>query len=129
MDIVVADRTTSGDETARLLLAGVPSPITLRELIRFRVREEVARYNAAPSAHHRGLVPPTEEEAARNAGVLRRPGRLDWERQADAALAAFGRNGFFVFVGDRQYDDLDAEIPLANAAEVTFVRLVPLVGG
>jgi len=32
---------------------------------------------------------------------------LDWRAQADTALSAFGRNGFFVFV----------------------VRLVPLAGG
>ncbi|NHO85139.1 hypothetical protein HA073_29415 [Micromonospora sp. CMU55-4] len=55
--------------------------------------------------------------------------RLDWERQADAACAAFARNGFVLLVGDRQVEDLDEEIDLLADPEVAFVRLVPLVGG
>jgi hypothetical protein len=39
------------------------------------------------------------------------------------------RNGFFVFVGDRQVDDLDEVLTLAGTDVVSFVRLVPLVGG
>jgi hypothetical protein len=100
MRIVLADTTASGTETARLLLDDVPSPIRLRDLIRHRVREEVARDNAQ-----------------------------DWQAQADAAVTAFGRNGFFVFVGGRQVEDLDEELTLAEADVVSFVRLVPLAGG
>ncbi len=33
----------------------------------------------------------------------------------------FGRNGFFVLVGDRQVEDLDAELGLDEASEVAFV--------
>jgi hypothetical protein len=46
MDVLVTDATTTGRDTARLLLRGVPALLTLRDLIRFRVREEVARHNA-----------------------------------------------------------------------------------
>jgi hypothetical protein len=49
--------------------------------------------------------------------------------QADAALRAFGRNGFFVFVGDRQVEDLNEELALAEADVVSFVRLVALASG
>ena len=113
MRIVLADTTASGTETARLLLDDVPSPVRLRDLICHRVREEVARYNTRPVARFNGLVQPT----------------LDWRAQADAALSAFGRNGFFVFAGDRQVEDLDEELALAEAAVVSFVRLVPRAGG
>lgn len=104
MTIVVTDTTPTGTETARVLLADVPNPVTLRELIRHRVREEVARHNAGPR-------------------------RRDWQAQAAVALDSFQRNGFFVFVGDRQVTDLDEELTLAETDEVSFVRLVPLVGG
>ena len=57
------------------------------------------------------------------------PARIDWEQQADAALTAFGRNGFFVLVGDRQVEDLDEELTLDDASRVVFIRLVQLVGG
>lgn len=129
MDLVVTDATATGKETARLLLEGLPSPLTLRDLIRFRVREEVARHNASPAPRFNGLVQPLDAEAHLNGYVLPRTRRLDWEVQAATAIQAFKRNGFFVFVGERQVDDLDQELSLADADVVSFVRLVPLVGG
>lgn len=129
MNVVVTDATPAGKETARLLLEGVPSPITLRELIRLRVREEVAAHNARPNSRFHGLVQPSETEARLNGYSQTPVRRIDWEKQADVALTAFGRNGFFVFVGARQVDDLDEELTLAEADVVSFVRLVPLAGG
>jgi hypothetical protein len=129
MNVTVADASAPGGETSRLLLEGVPSPVSLRDLIRFRVREEVARYNANPVPRFNGLVQPLGAEATVNGYRLRQPRRLDWEKQAETALDAFGRNGFFVFVGDGQIDQLDEELTLAETDVVNFVRLVPLVGG
>lgn len=129
MRVIVTDATASGQEQARMLLDNVPSPVLLRDLIRYRVREEVARFNARPGPHFNGLVQPTDSERTLNGFALRRPRQLDWEVQAESALHAFGRNGFFVFVGDRQVDDLDQELTLAETDVVSFVRLVPLVGG
>lgn len=129
MDVTIVDATASGRETARRLLAGVPSPVSVRELIRFRVREEVARYNANPAPRSSGLVQPVDAEAVLNGYSSRRSRRLDGERQAATALEAFEHNGFFVFVGGRQVDDLDEELTLADTDVVSFVRLVPLVGG
>ncbi len=126
MRIVLADTTAAGTETARLLLDDVPSPIRLRDLICHLLREEVARYNADPVPRFNGLVQPTDAERTLNGYVLR---ALDWRAQADTALSAFGRNGFLVFVGDRQVEDLDEELTLAEADVVSFVRLVPLAGG
>jgi hypothetical protein len=97
MDVVVADATATGDETARLLLEGVPSPLTLRELIRLRVREEVARFNASPGPRFHGLAGTADGEPGRAARGLPRARRLDWEAQAALAVEAFERNGFFVF--------------------------------
>jgi len=129
MRIILADTNASGTETARLLLDDVPSPIRLRDLICHRVREEVARYNAHPVPRFNGLVQPTDAERTLNGYVLRVPRALDWRAQANAAVGAFGRNGFFVFAGDRQVEDLDEELTLAEADVVSFVRLVPLAGG
>jgi hypothetical protein len=129
VDVVIVDATASGRETARQLLAEVPSPVSLRELIQLRVREEVARYNANPAPRFNGLVQPLGFEAILNGYSLTRPRRLDWEKQAAIALEAFEHNGFFVFVDDRQVDDLDEELTLADTDVVSFVRLVPLVGG
>jgi len=53
----------------------------------------------------------------------------DAGRAYEHAIEAFGRNGFVVLVGDRQIEELDQELELASATEVTFLKLVPLVGG
>jgi hypothetical protein len=127
--LVIHDESASGQSLASLELIDLPERITVRELIRHRVREEVARHNAGPSMPWRGLVTP-EEAAAR--GLTRgvsRSTRVDWEQQAASAEKAFDRNGFFVLVGDRQVESLDEVIELSRDEHVAFVKLVPLVGG
>jgi hypothetical protein len=123
------DETATGREVDRWTLPDLPDRITVRELVRLRVREEVARHNAAPAQHFRGLVQPTDAEATLNGYRLRTPRRLDWERQADTAVAAFAANGFFILVDDHQVEDLDETIDLTGDIDVAFVKLVPLVGG
>ncbi|NRQ36727.1 hypothetical protein HII36_33555 [Nonomuraea sp. NN258] len=126
---IFRDETATGRALDEFSLPGLPDRITARELMRLRVREEVARYNAAPSHHFRGLVKPTDAESELNGYRMRTTRKLDWERQADAAEAAFARNGFLLLVGDRQITDLDLEIDLTLDPVVSFVKLVPLVGG
>jgi hypothetical protein len=128
MAVTIRDELVSGGQTG-LVVLDVPDVISLRDLIRLRVREEVARYNAQPTDHFRGLVRPAGAEEERAGYRMPRRQRIDWERQADAALTAFTGNGFLVFVGDRQVDDLDERLHLDEASNVSFVRLVPLVGG
>jgi hypothetical protein len=109
----------------------VPAAVTLRDLIRTRVREEVAKANAAigQGRAFRTLVQPTEAEGTLNGYRLGKGRTIDWRRQADKAEAAFGRNGFFVLVDGRQVEGLDEELALTADAEIRFVRLTPLVGG
>jgi len=64
-----------------------------------------------------------------NGYALRTPRRIDPETQTELALKAFAGNGFLVLVGDRQVTELDEEIDLVLGTEVTFLKLVPLVGG
>ncbi|MBP2706085.1 hypothetical protein JOL79_19950 [Microbispora sp. RL4-1S] len=127
--VTFRDESATGRALEEFTLPGLPERTSARELVRLRVREEVARYNAAPSHHFRGLVKPTDAEAELNGYRMRTVHRLDWEKQADAAEAAFARNGFLLLVGDRQIDDLDTEVDLTVDPVVSFVKLVPLVGG
>ncbi|MDG4826313.1 hypothetical protein O7635_31065 [Asanoa sp. WMMD1127] len=109
VDVVVRDETMTGQAIESWSLPGLPVEMSARELLRLRVRDEVARRRAT------GLVPadPTEP----------------WAAQADAACRAFDRNGFVMLVGDRQIESLDEMIDLRTEPSVAFVRLVPLVGG
>ncbi|MFI6482254.1 hypothetical protein ACIBH1_30280 [Nonomuraea sp. NPDC050663] len=127
--VTFRDETATGRALAEFSLPGLPERISARELVRLRVREEVARHNAAPSRHFRGLVTPTDAERDLNGHRLRAARKLDWEKQAAAAEAAFARNGFLLLVGDRQIEDLDTEIDLTADPVISFVRLIALVGG
>jgi len=118
-EVLVRDETMAGRAIDEWILPDLPDEITARELLRLRVREEVARFHAAAGAVFRGLTDFT----------VRRGERLDWTAQADAACAAFTRNGFVMIVGRHQVDDLDQLIDLRGDPTVAFIRLVPLVGG
>ncbi|UOY01694.1 hypothetical protein [Blastococcus sp. PRF04-17] len=124
--VTFRDETATGKSLHSFDVPDVPDSITVRELVRLRVREEVARHNAAPGSEYRGLVRPADaaDGARRHA-----PRRLDWEVQADVACWAFERNGFFVLVADRQVESLEEVVDLTVASDVAFVKLVPLVGG
>jgi hypothetical protein len=127
--ISIVDETTAGREHDAWHLEIFEERLALREIIRRRVFQEVAEHNAQRSGDFRGLVRPTPVERALN-GPRRDDHRpVDPQRQYDRAVAAFGRNGFIVLVDDRQVDDLDAQVDLHADTKVTFLRLVPLVGG
>lgn len=124
----VVDETTTGGRRDAWHLEIFEERLPLREVIRRRVFQEVAELNARRSSRYPGLVEPTETERTLN-GARREPRRLVAEEQYARALEAFGRNGFVVLVGDEQVDGLDAQVELRAGTEITFLRLVPLVGG
>ncbi|MBQ1049839.1 hypothetical protein KBX50_15365 [Micromonospora sp. C51] len=104
--------------------------LTLRELIRRRIHQEVAEHNAASPEPRRLLVQPTSTERALNGDRGEQPRRrVDPQLQIALAEQAFRGNGFVVLVGDRQIEELDDEVDLRRDTEVTFLKLVPLVGG
>ena len=55
--------------------------------------------------------------------------QIDWKPQFDKAIDAFGRNGFFILIDDKQAEDLDHEFVIGHGTVMSFVRLTPLVGG
>ncbi|WP_375423342.1 hypothetical protein [uncultured Friedmanniella sp.] len=125
----ISDQRASGRVEAAWVLFGLTDLVTVRDLIRSRVREEVARFNLSERTTFSGLVQPTETEAVANGYRLTRSRALDWERQADIAEQAFMANGFFMLVDGVQVEELDHLIDLRTDPEVGFIRLVPLVGG
>ncbi|MFD0902652.1 hypothetical protein [Actinomadura sediminis] len=127
--VTFRDETAAGRPVAEFSVAGLPGRMTVRELIRLRVREEAARHGASPSGRFDGLVRPDGGEARPDGNRPRDPRELDWERRAEIAERAFLGNGFIVFAGDRQVEDLDAEVDLTSDSSLVFLRLVPLAGG
>jgi hypothetical protein len=128
--ITIIDESTQGGQRT-WDLDFLDEIVTLRELIRRRIYQEVTEYNARLSGCFQGLVQPTAAERALNgSGYQVKPMHtLDWQAQYEKALEAFTRRNYIVLVNDTQVTDLDASIEMRTGTEVTFFKLVPLVGG
>ena len=120
--VTVVDETTAGTRGEAWHLDIFEETRTLRELIRRRVFQEVAEYNAKPHPVFQGLVRPADAEVTLNGYTLRSKRHVDPEKQVASALAAFERNGFVVLVDDRQVEDLDATLALSIDTRVTFLK-------
>jgi hypothetical protein len=127
--LTVRDENTSGGTLHEFALEVLTERITVRELIRSRVYQEVQDYNRRQPPVYRGLVQPTDAEATLNGYHLRQARLIDWKKQYDKAVAAFETNGFLVLIDDKQAESLDEEIVVRPDTRVSFLRLTPLVGG
>lgn len=128
--LTYTDETATGRELHRWTVPDLPERISVREMVRLRVREEVARHNAGTAPQvFQGLVQPRETEATATGFRFSRPRKLDWEEQADVAETAFTSNGYFILVDDHQVETLDEVVDLTTDPHVAFVKLVALVGG
>ena len=127
--LTIHDETTSGKKTNTFTLDCLTERMTVREVIRARIYQEVQDYNLKDREYFRGLVEPAEAEKTLNGYKLRERRKIDWKDQYEKALDAFQRNGFFVLVGDHQAETLDDDFEVGVDTEVSFVKLVPLVGG
>ncbi len=129
--LTIRDETTSsfGGGNEEFTLDVPTERITVRELIRARVYGEVRDYNHRQPEYFRGLVQPTDAERTLNGFKVQRRRRIDPHKQFEGAIESFYRNGFLILVNDRQVDELEEEIEIRPETTVTFLKLVPLVGG
>jgi hypothetical protein len=118
-----------GDDDSGFLLEVPEERITVRDLIRARVYREVRDYNLDQPEYFQGLIQPSDAERSLNGFKMRRRRRIDPDKQFELAKRSFYTNGFILLVDDRQVDELDVEIEIRPDTTVTFLKLVPLVGG
>ena len=127
--LTIKDATASGKTTGETVIEFLTEHITVRELIRSRVYQEVQDFNRRQPEHFRGLVQPTDAEQTLNGYKLKERREINWTTQFEKACDAFERNGFVILVDDQQVDDLDQPVILSPGTQVSFVKLTPLVGG
>ncbi len=133
MLLCIRDETAMGDSLHELSLEFLRERISVRELIRERVHHEVKEFNRRKSeVVFRGLVQPEDAERILNGpkdSRLKEHRPIDWEAQFERALQGFSNNRFFILIDDRQAESLDQEFVIGSASNISFVKLVPLVGG
>ena len=127
--VKVRDESTAGGSLQEFALELLTERITVRELIRSRVYQEVQDYNQKQPEVFRGLVQPTDAEVTLNGFKLKQRRPIDWKKQFDKAIEAFESNRILILVDDKQVDSLDQEIEVKPGTEVSFLRLTMLVGG
>ena len=127
--VTMIDETGIGNKTLEKTFSFQNEQLSLRELLRERVFREVGNYNARQPSAFQGLVQPNETEKTLNGFKFKRPRILDAEKQFEKAIRAFDERSFIVLVNDIQVDDLDTRLELNSVKELTFLKLIPLIGG
>jgi len=132
--LTIRDETASGRVYHEVPLEFTSEKITVRELVRERVCQEVEDFNRRQGEQvFRGLVQPTDAERVLNGAVdeyhFKQHRQIEWKPQFEKAIEAFGRGGFLVLIDDKQAASLDQEFLIGPETQVSFVKLALLVGG
>ena len=127
--LTIRDETPGSKSFREWSLEVLTERLTVRELIRSRVYQEVQDYNQQQPGEFQGLVQPTDAERTLNGYRLKKPRQIDWRGQYEQAIAAFESNQVLVLINDRQAESLDEEFDVTPDTQVSFLRLTLLVGG
>ena len=127
--VTVRDESTSGKMLNEFVLDLLTEHITVRELIRSRVYQEVQDYNRRLPESVRGLVQPNDSEETVDGFKLKKPRQIEWKAQFDRAIEAFESNRVLILVNDRQVESLDEKIVVGPNTSISFLKLTMLVGG
>jgi hypothetical protein len=131
--LTVRDETPAGRTLSELSLEFLSETISVRELIRSRVYQEVQDYNVKmqTGGHFRGLVQPEACEPPLNHGADAQANHplVDWKKQFEIATEAFEAGKVLILIDDRQAESVDETFTIRAHTTVTFLRLTLLVGG
>jgi len=130
--LTIRDETPAGGLTHEWSLEFLNETITVRDLIRERVYQDVQDHNTSLNAAgpSRGLVQPEGLEKTLNGPRIDARSRpIDWKKQYEKAVEAFEANQILILIDDRQSESLDQSFTIGPSTTVTFLRLTLLVGG
>ncbi|GGA33687.1 hypothetical protein GCM10011498_38630 [Amylibacter cionae] len=112
--------------------------ISARDVVAKHVRDEVDRLNDLARRRHvehdrvaSFLVGDHSHELERKLNKPNRKGpkALDPTKEIEAALDAIESRRVIVLFDDFEVEDFDADLTVTDQSKITFLRLVPLVGG
>lgn len=127
VELLVRDQDLGMQPSLTISIAIPSERITVREIIRSRVYQAVQDLNTKrrnePSAHQPSIV-------ERDLNGVKRVKTIVWKHQFEQAIEAFDNGRLLVLVDENQAESLDQEVDVIHSQTlVTFLRLVPLVGG
>ena len=129
MLLTIKDETFAGKILQEIGLEFASDSVSIKEIITERVLQEVETYNQKLPQYFNGLIEPTDAEKTINGYKLKPKKVIDGEKQVYIALNAFQKNGFFVLVDNLQAENLEQIVQLKQNTNISFIKLIPLVGG
>ncbi len=127
--LTIRDATVSGRPLHEWALEVLTERMSVRELIRSRVYQEVQDYNQSQLDGFRGLIQLREAEQTLNGVKPAKKRQIDWKVQFARVIEAFERKQILILCNDKQVESLDEEFDVHSGTCVTFLKLTLLVGG
>ena len=124
--LTLTDESMAGDILNKIALQFESEYVTVKEVIEARLEVEIKRFEQQRGSYTNGLVLPTNLEQRLN--KQQKP-KVDPEKQLYVALHAFENNGFILLVDDEQAENVQQKVLVDETTRVSFIKLVPLVGG
>lgn len=127
VELLIRDQDLGMQPTSTISIVIPSERISIREIIRSRIYQAVQDLNMkrqnARNVHQPSMV---ERELNGN----KRTKAIGWQLHFDQAIKAFDQGCLMVLVDEHQAESLDEEVDVIHSKTlVTFLRIVPLVGG
>lgn len=126
---MIKDDTIGGETNNSFVIETDETSMTVKDLIKIRVFNEVENYNNKQPEYFRSLIQPLEAESTLNGYKMVEKRKVDPEKQYYLALDAFKKNGYFLIINNKQAESLEQKIIIQDNIELQFIKLTPLVGG
>lgn len=123
--ITLQDASLQGQQQSPWQMNIFEEQSTLREILRSRIYQEVSEYNAQKRSQSLCLI--TLMPVGRPQADAAPP--VDWQIHYKRAVEAFKKKRYLVLINGRQMTKLDAPVHLTDQTTITFLKLIPLIGG
>lgn len=93
--------------------------ITIEDIIKLRIKKEIENNDLKSR-----LIDPEDIEK-----ILNNTKKIDYNKQVEIALKAFGDNSYFILIDSIQAESLDQVVVINKDTKISFMKLTPLIGG
>jgi hypothetical protein len=126
-ELLLRDVTRVERELGRSHLTGLPSSMTVGELLDHRVRTEIATYNEQPGRVLVGLVQPADAIRHSDGFRMRQPRELDVGVATGAVREAVALGMLALVVDGERITDLERRLDLDGVDEVLVLHERPVI--
>lgn len=125
----IRDETAMGQVIYEFDLLLSKPQVSVKEIISERVKLEVENYRNKKKSKGYSLFEVDKVEQILNKYDLKTTSKLDIEKQVAIALRAFDSNEYFIIIDITQVDSLEQRVDITDNLQVSFLKLVPIMGG